>query len=56
MTEPWMTDELVEKTRKFLGNNPEGDKRAKLARLLNVTEFKARLSGHGDGYAQVARV
>jgi uncharacterized protein YprB with RNaseH-like and TPR domain len=38
----WMTDALVEKTREFLGENPEGDKRAQLARLLDITEFKAR--------------
>ena len=38
----WMTDEILEETREFLGNDPEGDKRAKLAGLLGVTEYKAR--------------
>jgi len=38
----WMTDELIAKTRDFLEGDPEGDKRARLASLLDVTEFKAR--------------
>jgi len=38
----WMTDELIEETRKFLRGDPAGDKRASLARLLNITEHKSR--------------
>jgi len=38
----WMTDEILEEAREFLRNDPEGDKRAQLASLLSVTEYKAR--------------
>jgi len=38
----WMTDELIEKTRDILAKNPGGDKRKVVARLLDITEHKAR--------------
>ena len=38
----WMTDDLLERTKKFLDTNPLGDKRATLARLFDITEHKAR--------------
>jgi DNA polymerase III epsilon subunit-like protein len=38
----WSTDEALEKTREFLRSEPDGDKRAELAGLLGITEYKAR--------------
>ena len=46
----WLDDEMLERTRQFLATNPGGDKRAGLAGLLDITEYKARQLIRVAGY------